>query len=417
MEKFLHITIFILIINLTKSNYIKLDFYKNIYSIPYDIESVFYSSISTDVYIGNPPKKISIQISTDTPYFVIQGNSLNDKGYSQEKSSSFFFIKYGHSYSYRNIYFHSIFFSENFEFNDDKDIILNAMMCWGKYPITNNDGILGLQLKDIKFNEKNIFINQLQEKNIISKNIISLIYKNEKKGELILGEYPQNKTRILKNKKYKFCDNNFKTNGELYGTMFDNIYSTENFSEKNLIIFSNIFYGFIGSSEYNNFIYKFFFKEKMGNKNCWIQTIEDDKYFGYVCSKNIDMNKIPDIKLYHKELNHTFEIKNEEMWISRNNIKYFLIFFSFQNQYSWTLGQKFLQKYPFVFDMENNILGIYYNDMNEKINNNYFRFFLFVFIIILIVISLFIRFMCIYKKKETINKDEIELNLIENNNL
>ena len=160
MEKFLHITIFILIINLTKSNYIKLDFYKNIYSIPYDIESVFYSSISTDVYIGNPPKKISIQISTDTPYFVIQGNSLNDKGYSQEKSSSFYFIKYGHSYSYRNIYFHSIFFSENFEFNDDKDIILNAMMCWGKYPITNNDGILGLQLKDIKFNEKNIFLNQ-----------------------------------------------------------------------------------------------------------------------------------------------------------------------------------------------------------------------------------------------------------------
>ena len=28
---------------------------------------------------------------------------------------------------------------------------LNSMMCWGKNPITNNDGIIGLQLKDLRF--------------------------------------------------------------------------------------------------------------------------------------------------------------------------------------------------------------------------------------------------------------------------
>ena len=297
----------------SESNYIRLFFHKDVYKRPYDIENVFFTSVSTDIYIGSPPKKINLQISTDTPYFILDAESLLKKNYSQENSSSFYFVKYGHSYNYRNTYFHAIFFDENYFF-ENNTIKLNAMLSWSKYLLTKGDGLIGLQLKDIKFNEKNIFLNQLYDNNIITNKTFSFIYNKENKGELIIGDYPMNKTKILKNKKLKICKNNFPTEGGLWGTIFSQINFYEktpkinyeiNFEEKShLVIFSTTYYGYLGSHDYNYFIYETFFKEKINSKNCWTQTIDDDKYFGYVCSKNTDMSVIPNIKFYHKELNY-----------------------------------------------------------------------------------------------------------------
>ena len=421
------IILLLLIIKISHTNYILIKFNKDINNFPYDIENYFFASISTNINIGTPPKKISVQISTDTSYFVLMGNSLNYKNYTQDKSSSFYFTKYGHSYSYKNIYFHSIFFDEDYNFNKNQsNMKLNAMMCWGNTPISKSDGILGLQLKDIEFNEQNIFINQLYEKKIINKKIFSLIYNNSSTdGELIIGDYPLNKTNILKNKKFKISKNNFDTNGEIYGTIFSkiNLVSPSSyFNEKsNLVIFSNTYYSYIGSHDYNYYIYETFFKEKIKLKYCWIQTINDDKYFGYVCSKNVDLSNIPDIYFYHKELNYTFKIKNDEVWITKNNIKYFLIFFSYNNQYSWTFGEIFLKKYNMVFDISNNLIGVYYSE-KESYKINYFKIFVGILILLLIISCLFIW--CFYintnknrirnKKKE--KDEEIELNFIENNN-
>ena len=120
MSKQIFFIILILIIKISCLNYIKINFTQDISNFPYDIENFFFTSISTNITIGNPPKKITAQISTDTSYFVLMGNSLNLKNYTQEKSSSFYFIKYGHSYSYKNIYFHSILFEEEFNLNKKK---------------------------------------------------------------------------------------------------------------------------------------------------------------------------------------------------------------------------------------------------------------------------------------------------------
>ena len=432
---FFIILILILIIKISCLNYIQINFIQDINNFPYDIENFFFTSISTNITIGTPPKKITAQISTDTSYFVLMGNSLNLKNYTQEKSSSFYFIKYGHSYSYKNIYFHSILFEEEFNLNKKKEKMkLNAMMCWGNEPISKSEGIIGLQLKDIQFNEQNIFLNQLYEKKIINKKIFSLIYNSEdNRGELIIGDYPLNKTNLLKNKKFKISKNNFETNGEIYGTIFSKInlaFPSSYFNEKsNLVIFSNTYFSYIGSHDYNYYIYETFFKEKIKLKHCWIQTINDDKFFGYVCSKNIDMSNLSNIYFEHKELNYTFEIKNDEMWLTKNNIKYFLIFFSYNNQYSWTFGEIFLKKYNMVFDMSNNLIGVYYSE-KEKENNkkNYFKIFGGILILVLIITCLFIG--CFYinyinkiKNKNRIKKkdkekenEEIELNFIENNN-
>lgn len=417
-EKFVLFSL--LILRFIQGNYIKLNFYKDKYKSSYHIDNIFFSSISTDIYFGTPEFKISLQISTDSPYFVVKGsNSPNE--YKQENSSSFDFIKYGYSYEYKNIYFHSIFFHENFRFNNDI-INLNSMMYWGLHPITYNYGLIGLQLKDHKFKENNIFINQLYDKGLIKEKMFTLIYENENKGELFIGDFPINKTKLLNRKKFNVCNNNFISNGLVYATIFDEIRFQEShfiFKNPNIrninytCIFSNTYYGYIGSKEYNNFINLTFFKEKLLAKSCWIQNVDDDKYYGYVCTKSVDTSNIPSVKLYHKKLNFTFEIENEEMWVHYNNIKYFIIFFSYIDKYYWILGQKFLEKYTFTFNGEKNIIGFYYSD--KIIKNTYFGTILTIallFIIILIGIYLYINF-CFNKIKK---EEGIELEDLFNQN-
>ena len=412
-------------IGFINGKYIRIKFFKDKYKSSFNIENAFYSNMVTDVYFGTPPFKISLQISTDSPYLIIKGsNSNNPNEYSQEKSSSFGFIRYGHTYNYKDIYIHSIFFHENFKFNNNKTLNLESMMYWSKNQITHNYGLIGLQLKDIKFGESNIFINQLYNKCLIKNKMFSLIYEDENKGELFLGDFPHNKTNktgLFKGKFFKSYYNKFITNGAVYGIIFSEIlfrkkyflFSNEKIQDKNYIgIISNSYKGYFGSTKYKKYIYEDFFKYKIKEKSCWIQNLENDKYFGYVCARNVDTSSIQDIKLFHKELDYVFEIKNEDMWEIFNNIKYFLIYFNYIDQYSWTLGQKFLEKYTFVFDGENNITGFYFDEKTENVNDSYsysvLYFLLVLFLLLILGIYIYYKYFCFSKKKQTEDETELE---------
>lgn len=120
------------------------------------------------------------------------------------------------------------FFKENFRINN-QSINLYSMMNWSPNPISYNYGLIGLQLYDIKFQENNIFINQLYDKGLIKEKMFSFIYENEFKGELIIGDYPHNKTRLLSGKKLKVCNNIFASNGIVWGTNFEEIKFGKNF--------------------------------------------------------------------------------------------------------------------------------------------------------------------------------------------
>ena len=409
------IVLFLLILHFRceQSTYIRLNFHKSEYQSHYHIDNVFFAIMETDLSFGTPPYNISLQITTDSPYFVVKGSSPPD-GYKQENSSSFYFIKYGVSYEYKKIYFHSIFFGEKFTFNNNETMNLDAMMYWGKHPISTNYGLIGLQLIDHKLHEDNSFINQLYDKKRIKDKVFSLIYENEFQGELIIGDYPHNKTKLLDGKKFKLCKNSFVANGAVYVITFDKIIFSEYTKFKNLKIeqkhyfgeISNTYYGYIGSKEYNYFINETFFKPKLITKSCWIQKIDEEKYFGYVCNKNVDTSGIPDVKFYHEGLNFTFEIKNEEMWKAYNNIKYFLIFFSAVDYHVWVLGQKFLEKYTFVFNGEKNLVGFYYTEEKIKKKSYIFLFLLLFFLASFIALYAY-RKLYLNKKKNI--EDGIEL--------
>ncbi len=377
----------------------------------------FFSTISTNISFGTPSFQISTVISTDTPYFVIK-DSKSKKDYNQEKSISFEFIKYGNQYEYNNIYFHAVLFHENFKF-DNKTINLISMMDWSKKKVSINYGLIGLQLFDNKFNEQNILINQLYDKGLIKRKMFTLIYENELNGELIIGDIPHNHTKLLDKKKFKISNNSFITYGNVWGTNFKNIeYGQNGFFVKNLkikeetkmAIISNTINGIIGSKNFQRFVHEIYFKEKIEDKSCWIQTVNDDKYFGYICDINTYIKNIPSIKFYHKELNLIFEIEKDELWFNYKNNKYFMVFFSNGTQYNWILGQKFLQKYPLVFDGEKNLIGVYYTEKNNNKWNKYIFLFLFIIIIILIIVYLIHRYYNTPKKKV------LELDIKLNNN-
>ena len=96
------------------------------------------------------------------------------------------------------------------------------------------------------------------------------------------------------------------------------------------------------------------------------------------------------------------------MWVNYNNIKYFIIFFSYIDQHSWILGQKFLEKYTFVFNGEKNKLGLYYPDKKIKNTNIYkYLFLIFIFIVLVIFLSIYFRILHFNKNKKM--KDSIEL--------
>ena len=419
MKGILLIIINIFVLKLIKGNLIKINFYKEKYKSSYHIDNVFFSRIVTDDFsFGNPAFPITLDISTDSPYFVVKGSTSQNE-YKQENSSSFYFIKYGHTYEYKNIYFHSVFFNEDFRLNNEKKINLYSMMYWSKYQITHSYGLIGLQLYDNRFKENNIFINQLYDKGLIKEKMFSLIYENESKGELYIGDFPHNKSYLLKGKNLKIANNSFITNGIVYGIICneikfsDNDYNLKNIKNKEFnytVIFSNTYYSYIGSKEYNNYINEIFFKDKILNKSCWTQNIDNDKFFGYVCSRYVDTSNFTKITFYHKGLDYTFEIEKNEMWESYNNIKYFLVFFSYNNQYSWILGQKFLHKYPLVFDGQKNIIGFYYGNNI----NSYPYLIVLLIVVIIILVTVFVYCKVFHSNKKEKNEDGTELELIAN---
>ena len=406
-----------LIINSIKGNIIKLHFYKEKKFYKNQIENIFFTAISTDISFGTPSFDISTEISTDTPYFIVKGSKSKNE-YNQEKSSSFDFIKYGNSYEYNNIYFHAVFFHENFKI-DNKIINLITMMNWSKKQVSNNYGLIGLQLYDNKFNEQNIFINQLYDKGLIKRKMFTLLYENEFKGELIIGDFPHyNYTNLLSDKKnFTIANNSFITFGKVWGTNFENIeYGQNGFFVRYLqikenikmAIISNTIKGIIGSNNFKKYVHELYFKRNIEDKSCWIETVNDDKYYGYICSNDTYISRIPTIKFYNKELNYIFEIENDELWINYGNLKYFMVFFSNSTQHYWMLGQKFLEKYPLVFDGENNLIGLYYTEKIKEDNSIKFIF-LFLFIIFILIIIYLIH-KCFNHPKKKVLDVSIELN-------
>ena len=90
-------------------------------------------------------------------------------------------------------------------------------------------------------------------------------------------------------------------------------------------------------------------------------TIHNVKYRYYIfsCDKDFPTDNFPTIYFFHKDLNYTFFLTHNELFVIKGDRKYCLIVFDLFGTYFWMLGKTFLKKYSFNYDMPNKKIGFY----------------------------------------------------------
>ena len=142
-------------------------------------------------------------------------------------------------------------------------------------------------------------------------------------------------------------------------------------NEDQYAVLLNPAYGLIkGPFEFKNLIQKDFFNYFLKNNICFSSKV-NRLYFFYCNAKYKDKlkDKFPPINFYHQELDYTYILDFEDLFIEKNGILYFLICYDsiifgddkFAQISEWVLGRPFFNKYQFSFDVEGNKIYFYMN--------------------------------------------------------
>ena len=108
------------------------------------------------------------------------------------------------------------------------------------------------------------------------------------------------------------------------------------------------------------------------------------------------------------ELNYTFILKKEELFLKIKNKIYFLIYFIENSHFdNWVLGKPFLKKYQFFFDYQNLKIGFYKEEKKNKISS---KIFVIITLILIIIILLFLIYKFHYNRKRRRRINEIDDN-------
>ena len=251
-----------------------------------------------------------------------------------------------------------------------------------------NDGYLGLKYINNKDSKKNNFFFQLKIKNAITNFIFFFNFQKQNKNKFIIGDYPHNIFKEYK-KNYHFKEilsflSDFKwnikfLNLKLLNNIFNNITAE----------FSMSIYGIIFPYKMKKIFYENYFDKLILKKKCFLENFKKNNklYNGISCDKEIDYSDFVPIKFYHFELNYSFELSINDLFTKTKNNILFNIFF-IEEENNLILGEIFLKKYLFSFNLETKKIGFY-----KKIHQNYnyikidkkiFISFLILFIFILI---------------------------------
>jgi hypothetical protein len=112
---------------------------------------------------------------------------------------------------------------------------------------------------------------------------------------------------------------------------------------------------------FNVTFFDIYFKNKICN-------IKHNEYLTYIyCDKDkVDITKFKNFYFYQKDLNFTFNLNYNDLFIVKNNILFFNVFFD-QNGFSHLLniGKIFFMKYLLVFSYDQKMIGFYMKNEDE----------------------------------------------------
>jgi hypothetical protein len=265
----------------------------------------------------------------------------------------------------------------------------------------------------------------LRNKKIIENKIYTLYYINDNEGFLLIGEYPHNLnlSSFLSYEKYsEFKEENLIwINSEitkkdlLWSIIFDKIYSgsSEFYQNKKLGKISIEIKYIISPLQYFNLFKKIYSKE------CEFISFGSN-LMGFKCNINIDKKLTPEIRFYNNDLNTTFILDYNDLFINKDNYTYFLVFSYINNRdfNDWILGKPFLKKYLFLYNQDSRMIGFYKRkEKEENINNgggnNKFMYLILIILNILfvgIIITISVLFYKYYIKNKKNRANELEDN-------
>ena len=254
------------------------------------------------------------------------------------------------------------------------------------------------------------FISILNDKNIIKDYNWALKFynnndnKKEYDGEFIIGslpheyspkEYQKNKLYLSNVLNYKYFQDwelqfkiiyFFKKEPDQKDLIKDiDINENENIIkvDKNIHIEFNIDIKIIlGTDNYYGYIKQYFFNKNKGKCDYHLY---DQKYKIIICDQNLNIDAFPSLYFYNHIYNYTFELNSTNLFLDKNNKKYFLIAFDESKPDAWTLGTLFLKKYFFVFNTNEKTIGFYNKEIIGK--KNWIQLIFNIIYIVLIIIA------------------------------
>ena len=267
--------------------------------------------------------------------------------------------------------------SEDIIYLNNNKYLINFYYNKKKY----NYSIIGLQncYIDNKFN----FINSIKINKAIQRYTFSFEFKNNdnnnfyNEGNFILGLDIKNikNIKIINTKNSDNWNINFdEINSLILSSNNDSFF----YNEKNSEVELDINKPYITSvGDYEFFIYEKYFKELIYQETCFMKGIsinEENDYHGYWCKSEIFKKlKFPNLYFYNKDLNYTFILDKNDLFVFNEDEKIFyfmLIFNNLKNKNEkWKLGIPFFKKYQFIFDLDKQLIGFINGEINMDNEN------------------------------------------------
>jgi hypothetical protein len=439
-------------------------------------EEIILSYMNEKIYItlevGTPKQQIEIPLKFDDNIFYIitksnsNNNTISEKIFKDKESSTFKLISTANEYNYEYTVYNNcsdkFYFlkNENNEYNNEVELYFKNILA-GNYI---NTGGFGLQ-KYKDNNDETILdspLISLKQNNLIDKLIWSIYfnkkeYTDNEEGFLLIGDFPHDINFNLGiYDKFEFNEKSFKTIYDHSSNRFMNyeikmndifFYNKSDKLKNEQIFFNNlnkddlskdiiipqVSISLIAHLDYNfgGISIPEYFKEYLENEvfstflksnDCYKKTLYASGSYEYIyCKKeksivNKIKEKIPTIIFYQEYLRYNFTINIEDLMLEKDNVIFFLMFYSTLNKNKWVFGRPFFKKYPFVFNPDLKEIGFYNSFLLSQVK--YWTAFKIIFF--LAVVFIFIGLLIGKKKrrtKETKKQMALELsttNLIHN---
>ena len=384
------------------------------------VSDYFYRDFYTNINTGIPSLEILALLDTRTHYFEFEENYLERESleeiidpddiikkqtYDYSKSLSFQNISRLH---YSNIELKTATLcSETFSFYTDLFMEKTSPIKNVKFIINNdlegNDKLnirLGLSKPLTKeYGGPPHFIQSLLDIKAINDESWTFKFLSKTDGLFILGGEPHTYQDVEKDKKYQ-RQYYFKTSS-LSSIEFHDPLSIsaqkvflhdkngeEVILNENKGCYLNYNYGFIiGTKEYREYIFKYFFDELFNSTICSYDYVHfrdynglEARYYAISCDKyrfkGIDLKnnyyeKFPNLNFFIFDYNYNFQLTKEDLFTEINDKLYFMILFKkplfdHSDLSFWNLGLPFLQKFEFVHNYDKKFIGFYIPYIEEK---------------------------------------------------